>query len=570
MAQSDITGIFQEIADLMEILEENTFKIRAYQNAARTLGGVSDTLEDLVRENKLQELPGIGEGIAKKVVEFLKTGKVRFHEELRKKVPEGLLEMLRIQGMGPKKVKAVWKGLKISSISDLERACRENRLANLEGFGAKSQENILKGIGYLKKSSGQFLFAVAIQSAEPILKRLEKHKAVRRVSLAGSLRRRKEVIKDIDFVVSTENPGRVMKFFTEMDEVDAVTAHGETKSSVKLKNGINVDLRAVSDKEFPYALHHLTGSVEHNTAMRTRAKKAGYKMNEYGLFKGRRLVACKDEREIFEELGLTYIEPELRENMGEIEAAMKGGKLPHLVEEKDIRGVFHVHTTYSDGKAPLEVMVRTAEEMGLEYVGISDHSQSASYANGLKADRVSKQQKEIDALNKKRNIRIFKGTECDILADGAMDFSEKVLASFDFVIASVHSLFNMSKLEMTKRIVRALKNKHVTMLGHATGRLLLSREEYAVDLNEVIEAAVGEGKVIELNANPYRLDLDWRVLKGAKEKGLRVSINPDAHNTVGLADIAYGVGIARKGWLEAKDVINTMPLNRMIAYLAGR
>jgi DNA polymerase (family X) len=571
MVKVSLIEIFREIAHILEIQGENPFAIRAYHNAIRVLEGLNEDISDIVKRGELRSLPGIGEGLSRTITEYVKTHKILYHIELKKSFPEGLLEMLRIRGLGPKKVKVLWEALEITTVGELEYACKENRLIDLDGFGAKTQEKILRGIDYLKKTQGLFLISMALDPAERLLKKLRAHAGVQRVSLAGSLRRCKEIIKDIDIVVSTKHPQRVMKYFVELKEAKGVIAYGQTKSSITLDNGINVDLRAVSDREFPYAVHHMTGSKEHNTAMRQLAKRAGYKMNEYGLFKGKRLVPCKNEKEIFSKLGLAFIEPELRENMGEIEAASKA-RLPKLVQQGNLRGIFHAHTTYSDGAASLLEMAEAAERLGYEYIGISDHSKSAHYANGLKEDRIKKQHQEIDRLNKSlRKIQILKGIECDILPSGAMDYPDEVLASFDFVIASVHSLlFGMTEIQMTRRIIRAIQNRYVNMLGHVTGRLLLGRDAYPVNLPKVIHAAVEEGVVIEVNANPHRLDLDWRLLKKAKEEGLKVSINPDAHNPGGLTDTSYGVGIARKGWLEAEDVVNTLSRKEVVKFLRGQ
>ncbi|MBI5096428.1 MAG: histidinol-phosphatase, partial [Nitrospirae bacterium] len=431
---------------------------------------------------------------------------------------------------------------------------------------------ILKGIGYYRKGMGLHLLSIALTVAGRLLSALEANGDVVRASIAGSIRRRKEVIRDIDIVASvkTKKEMAVMDFFTGFSGVQSVTAKGDTKSSVVLNIGMNADLRIVSDREFPFALHYLTGSKEHNTAMRTRAKKMGIKMNEYGLFKGEKSIPCKDEAEIFKALGLSYIPPELREDYGEIGVAEQG-EIPELIESVDIQGIFHVHTVYSDASMTLREVVRVAKELGYHYVGISDHSKSAYYAGGLIEDKVKEQHEEIDRLNAGlKDFYIFKGVESDILPDGSLDYDEKTLAAFDFVIASIHSKFNVSETEMTERIIKALSNPYTTMLGHPTGRLLLSREGYHVDLKRVIDAAAEQRVVIELNAHPYRLDLDWRFCRYAKERGVRVAINPDAHHLEDLSNISYGVSIARKGWLEAADVLNTKPLAAVKAFLAGK
>jgi DNA polymerase (family X) len=574
MDKKIVAEILEEIGTLLELKGENPFKTRAYFNAARVIEGLEEDLDGLVESNEIGKLKGIGQALTEKITELVTTGRSEYYEKLKTEFPSGLMELLRVPGLGPKKVKALYEKLGISNIGELEYACNENRLLDLEGFGERSQEKILQGIQYLKKSHGLFLFSIGWEEAQALEAALRGHKKIQRLSVAGSLRRRKEIIKDIDLVVSTRDSAAVMAFFTTLPQVEAVTAKGDTKASVILKSGITADLRAVSDTEFPYAIHHFTGSKEHNIAMRARAQQMGLKMNEYGLFreKDNHLIPCKDERAIFKALGLAYIPPELREDLGEIAAAESDGAgLPDLLCEDAVKGVFHTHSTYSDGNASLEEMVKTARRLGYQYIGISDHSQSAYYAHGLKEDDLKKQHAEIDELRQKyKDITIFKGTEADILADGSVDYGEEVLANFDFVIASIHSRFKMTEEEMTKRIIKAMSNPYVTMLGHPTGRLLLAREGYPLNIPKVIEAARRHHVIVEINANPHRLDLDWRFGKLAKEHGVKVSINPDAHSTEGLRDVAYGVGIARKGWLGSQDVVNTMTREEMGTFLQNR
>jgi DNA polymerase (family 10) len=478
--------------------------------------------------------------------------------------------MLKISGLGPKKIHALYEQLGITTVGELEYACHENRLVELKGFGKKSQENILTGIEKLKIYKERRLYAEVEGQAEALLKSLTKYKDVSAVSIAGSLRRGNETVKDIDILASSSNPEKLAQAFVNLDEVAAVIASGETKVSVNLKSGVNADLRIVTKDEFPYALHHFTGSKEHNTAMRGRAKDMNLKMNEYGLFRGEKNIVCHSEGEIFSALNLQFIEPELRENMGEIEAAEKG-LLPQLIEEKDVQGLFHIHTNFSDGGESLESMVLAAKEMGLKYIGISDHSRSAYYAAGLKEEDIERQHELIDKLNEKyRPFYIFKGIESDILPDGNLDYNEEILACFDFVIAAVHSGFNMPATEMNGRIKKALQNPFTTMLAHPTGRLLLSREPYALNILEIIDAAAKFGKALELNANPHRLDLDWRNCIHAKKKGVKIAINPDAHQIAGLQDIGFGIKIARKGWLTKGDCLNCLTLEEMKAYLLNK
>ncbi len=572
MDTKEVAAVLKEIGTIHEIRGENPFKSRSYINAARTVEGIGADLEAVVRGGTLREYKGIGEALAKKITELVTTGTLDYYEKLRASIPAGLLEMTRIPGMGPKKIKAVHDKLGLSTVGELEYACRENRLAVLEGFGAKSQQKILDGIELLKRFREKHLYSTAAKEAAALVEALVSlgPRLIKRISVAGSLRRRKEVIKDIDIVASSPRPAKVMDFFTGLEQVEGVIAKGETKSSVRLASGINSDLRLVPDEQFPYALMYLTGSKEHNIAVRTRAKAKVYKINEYGLFRGERSIKCKDEAAIYEKLGLAYIPPELREEMGEIEAAEKG-ELPALVEERDIRGILHVHTTHSDGLNTIEQMAKRAKELGAEYLGIAEHSRSAQYANGLSPQGVTQQHDEIDALNKKlKGIHVLKGIEVDILADGKLDYPDKVLATFDFVIAAVHSRFTMSEADVTERILTAMRNPYVTMLAHPTGRLLLSREAYPVDMARIIEEAAQLGVVLEINANPHRLDLDWRLCKVAKEKGVMLAINPDAHRVECLDDVRYGVGIARKGWLGPADILNTRPLDEFMELLKAR
>ncbi|WP_029687546.1 DNA polymerase/3'-5' exonuclease PolX [Thermoanaerobacter sp. A7A] len=567
MDKKEIANVLNNIGLLLELKGENPFKSRAYYNAARTIELLDEDIEILVKEDRLKGIKGIGEAINKKITELVLTGKMKYYEDLKASIPEGLVEMLKIPGLGPKKIKTIYEKLNITTIRELEYACIENRLIDLAGFGEKTQKKILEGIQFVKQFSGQHLYPEAYTEALKLKEYLDMTKTALVTEIAGSLRRKKEIVKDIDILAAASDSSKVMEAFVNYQDVREVIAKGDTKTSVTLKSGINTDLRVVTEKEFPYALHHFTGSKEHNTAMRHRAKQMGIKMNEYGLFKGDKLIECKSEEEVFNKLGLLYIPPELRENMGEIEAAEKG-ELPKLIEEKDIKGVFHVHTTYSDGANTLVEMVEAARKLGYKYIGITDHSKSAFYAGGLKEEDLVRQWEEIEELNKKYNdIVIFKGIESDILPDGSLDYGEEILKQFEFVIASIHSHFRMSKEDMTKRMIKAIENKYTTIIGHVTGRLLLARDSYEIDIYEVIEAAAHYGKIIEINANPYRLDLDWRYVKHAKEKGVKLAICPDAHSIEGLNDVKYGVGIARKGWLEAKDVINTYEVHEICGSL---
>jgi DNA polymerase (family X) len=567
VTKETVIKILEEIAVLLELSGENPFKSRAYQNAARNLEKLDIDFINLAKDKKLSEVRGIGEVINKKIEELVATGKLTYYESLKSSIPPGQLEMLKIAGLGPKKIHALYEQLGIKTIGELEYACHENRLTELQGFGKKTQDNILAGIEKLKRYKERRLYAEVTTDALALFSALQDNKDVGRVSLAGSLRRCAETVKDIDIVASSTAAEKLAGYFASLPQVAAISGKGITKVSVTLRSGINADLRIVADAEFPHALMHFTGSKEHNTALRGRAKNSGLKINEYGLWRGTENIPCHSEEEIFSHLDLPYIPPELRENMGEIEEAEKGN-LPVLVDEKDIRGLFHVHTNFSDGAHSLENMVGAAVKLGLQYIGISDHSRSAFYAGGLKIEDIEKQHRLIDELNKKyAPFYIFKGIESDILLDGRLDYPDDILGSFDFVIAAIHSNFNMAVDEMTGRIKKALQNSYTTMLAHPTGRLLLAREPYAVNIREIIDTAALNGKVLELNANPQRLDLDWRNCIYARKKAVKISINPDAHQLSGLSDISFGIKIARKGWLGKGDCLNCLSLDEMKKYL---
>lgn len=569
MDKQQIAQVLEEIGSILEIKGENPFKVRAYYNAARIISGLTEDLDTLIKQNRLIEIKGIGKNLADHIKELHETGKLKEYEKVIKSVPEGILEMLKIPGVGPKTVKILWEKIHVTSIATLEHVCHQGKIAHLEGFGEKTQAKILEGIAQVRKHVGQFLYPVALEAAETIFAKIEKHPKIKQAAIGGSLRRCKEVVKDIDIVAATSDSKAVMDLFVKLPQVERVIAHGETKSAVLLKAGMQADLRCVSEAEFPFALHYFTGSKEHNIMMRSLAQDHGLKLNEYGLFavKGERRVACKDEAEIFEKLGLAYIPPEIREGTKEIEAARQN-KLPKLIEEKDIRGVFHCHSTFSDGTASVEQMALGAKALGFEFLGMADHSQVAQYAGGLTLEKIKKQFAEIDTLNKKlKGFHIFKGMEADILPDGEVDMGDKVLSGFDYIVASVHSKFNMPKEEMTKRIIKAVKNKYVRILGHMTGRLLLQRESYPIDVAQIIEACADYGVAIEINANPMRMDIDWRNIPYAREKKVMLVINPDAHSVDGIRHFRYGVGIARKGWLTAKEVLNTRGTQEILKWL---
>jgi DNA polymerase (family X) len=557
MQRRSIPAVLDEIGALLEIEGENPFKVKAYYSAAKVLAGLDD-LNLYIAEGRLRDLKGIGETLASKITEYVETGKITYHEELKQRIPAGLLELLQIPNLGPRKIKMLHDALGITNLGELEYACKENRLINLFGFGEKTQEKILKGIEFFKRHKGEFLFGEAYPMAQRLKEWLGQTASPGMIEICGSIRRRKEIVRDIDVLVAAEDWAAVSTRFASMPEVEEVLVEGETKTSCRLLSGINADLRVVDLKSFPCALIYFTGSKEHNVRLRGIAKKRGFKLNEYGLFEGDTVIELPDEAGVYEFLGLCFVPPELREDLGEIEAA-QSYSLPRLIEMEDIKGAFHVHTELSDGIDALDAIAETARKMGLSYVGISDHSKSAYYAGGLKEEDIVRQWEAIDRFNAANSGFCFlKGVESDILPDGSLDYPEEILAGFDFVVASVHSGFTMNKADMEARILKAMSNPYTTILGHPTGRLLLARDAYQVDMKTIIDAAAKCHVVIELNASPYRLDIDWRCLKQAKDKGVMIAIDPDAHSAKGLHDLFYGIGIARKGWQEPTNILNTM------------
>jgi DNA polymerase (family X) len=560
-----VATVLSEIGTLLALKGENSFRCNAYHAAARAIEQMEGDLAEVVAAGKLAEIRGIGDTLQEKITILVTTGSLPFYEDLRTATPPGLLEMLRLPGVGPKKVKALYELLKIDDIAKLRLACEQGQVAELKGFGEKTQQKILEGIEFLSRVGQRVRIDEAWELASTLLAGLRDCKGIKRLEPCGSLRRRKETINDIDILASADDATPIMACFVKLPGVIQVVGQGETKSSVvfdhDLGNGrrviMNADLRVVRPEQFPFALHYFTGSKEHNIAVRARAQQRGLKLNEYELAGPKRSIPCKEEADLFRALDLDYIAPELRENTGEIEAAAEH-RLPHLVEANDLQGTFHCHTTWSDGTASVKDMAQAAQKLGYKYLGIGDHSQSLAIASGLTPERVRLQHAEIDQVNAKlKDFRIFKGTECDILADGRLDYDDEVLARFEYVVASVHTLFNMSSEDMTARIVRAISHPRVSMLGHATGRLLLRRDGYKVDLEAVLQAAAKHGTMIEINAHPNRLDIDWLHAKRARALGVKLVINPDAHSTGEIGYTRYGVDVARRGWLEKKDVFNT-------------
>lgn len=577
MDKHTVAQLLDEIAILLELKGENPFKARAYHNAARALENLEEDLETVIQEERLQEIAGIGVHIAEKITTLVSTRHLPYYEELKQSIPEGLLELLKIPGLGGKKIKRLYDELGIKNLEDLIIACRKGGVARLPHFGSKSQANILDSIEKFQTRSQRFLWWEAMRIAQPILNQLLDVEGVQKAEIAGSLRRKLETIGDLDFVVASSHPTSVMHWFTTQPWVEQVLAKGSTKASVLLRQGIQADLRVVPLEQFGFALLYFTGSKDHSIKLRQRANELGYSLSEYNLeslnashpspFRKRSKQPIT-ETDIFKALSLCDIPPELREEMGEIEAAEKG-ELPTLVEEGDICGAFHCHTTESDGHNTLEQMIAAAQALKWEYIGIADHSKSSYQAHGLQADRLLKQVQQIRKINQsgKHSIHVFAGLECDILTNGQLDFPDEVLKELDYVVISVHRSFKLDESTMTARLIKAIENPYTTMVGHVSGRLLLRRDPYAVNLPKVIDACIANHKVMELNAQPTRLDMDWRYWHNAAEKGLKCCINPDAHSTYDLHYMRAGVNMARKGWLEKKDVINTLPVKKMQAYL---
>jgi len=572
MDKDKVAEILTEIGTLLELKGENPFKTRAYANGARTIEGLTEPLATLVAEKRLGEIKGIGEALEQKITELVETGKLKYYDELKASIAPGLIEMLEISGLGPKKIQAMNKQLGIDSIEKLEAACKAGKVAELDGFGEKTQANILEGIARKRAYASKHLLSDAWLAAEPLLEDLRSQPDVIRCGTAGSLRRFKEVIGDIDLLASSKNAAAVIEFFVSQPGIVKILARGETKASVILEGGIQCDLRVVSDAEFPFALAYFTGSKEHNIVMRQRAISRGLRLNEYGLFKSKEetrdtklLVPCQTEEDIFAKLDLAFVPPELREDHGEFLAGEKND-LPKLVEWSDLKGALHNHSNWSDGHNTLEEIAEYMEDLGLEYWAVTDHSKASYQANGLDAKRLREQILEIKKVNEKiaargSGFRLLPGSEVDILKD-RLDFDDEVLAELEVVVASLH-VPSSSEAENTKRLIRAAENPFIHMLGHLTGRLLLEREPYPVNVPAVIDACAATGTWIELNCNPRRLDLDWRHWPYAKSKGVKCVINPDAHRNAHAGFLRLGAGVARKGWLEKTDVVNTLSRSRL-------
>ena len=571
MKNREIGSLFDEIADILELKGEGRFRINAYRRGAQSLTHTSRDIEDLAREEALSSIPGIGRDLSSKILEYLETGTIRYLEELREETPSVLLEMLRIPGVGPKTALLIYDGLGVESLEDLARAAREHRLRLLPKIRAKTEENILKGIEFLERSGGRILLGMAYPLASHIVSSLSELDVVEGASFAGSLRRMQETVGDIDILVSSPDPKAVIGHFTHLDIVERVLAEGKTKGSIVTKEHVQVDLRVVSGESYGAALNYFTGSKEHNIRLRELAQQLGMKLNEYGLFgktqSGReKRVAGATEEEVYEALGLTYIPPEIREDTGEIEASRRGG-LPRLVSFDDIRGDLHVHSNWSDGVSSLEDLVREGRRRDYRYLVVSDHSRSLRIANGLSDYRLRKQIDEIERINAKtRGFRLLKGSEVDILPDGSLDMSERLLSRLDIVVIAVHSRFKMSRDKMTDRVIVALENPYSTILAHPTGRLIGQRDAYQIDMEAVFDAAAATGTAIEINAHPSRLDLDAPSARRAAEKGVLISIGTDSHDpTIEFDYMRYGLGTARRAWLTPDHILNTRPVRSLLS-----
>lgn len=576
MDKKDIIEVLERIGTMLEIKGENPFKIRAYFSGARTLQTMEEDLGEVIGEGRLGEIPGIGKALTEKVETLYTTGELEFYDKLVASVPSGLMDLLEVPGLGGKKIKALHEQLGVDSIDSLTKACKEGEVAKLKGFGAKTQEKILSGIKNREAYAARHLWWDARAVVERILPALQALPDVERAEAAGSFRRGMETVGDLDFIVASSNPAPIMEWFVGMEGISEVTAHGETKSSIRMEGGMQADLRVVPTEQFYFALHHFTGSKDHNVRMRQKALSMGLSLSEWGLrpeeeknaTRKKGPVSASSEEDVFKALGLSYVPPALREGMGEVEAAEKG-ELPELLKLDDLQGCFHNHTTASDGRNSLKEIAGEADKRGWAYLGIADHSKSSFQANGLDEERLLKQVHAIQAINDSGEfrVRLFSGSEVDILSEGRLDFEDSVLESLDYVVASVHNGLTQDEETMTTRLIRAIEHPHVTMIGHLSGRLLLRREASKMNVQKIIDAALANGKILELNANPMRLDMDWRYWRKAADRGLLCCINPDAH-ALHHFDFQYaGVLAARKGWLQREQVFNTKTLPEVLTYL---
>ena len=558
MKNQEIANIFRRMADMLEIKGENPFRIRAYQRAAQNIENLAEDIALISERKGLDKLPGIGKDLAQKITEILETGTLKKYEEIKKEIPEGLMEIITIPGLGPRTAKTLYDTLKVSSVEELEQLAREHKLQGLPGIKAKTEENILKGIALYRQKLTRIPLSTMLTLSREIMGELKKLKEVRLMNVAGSVRRKKETIKDLDILIISPKPEKVMNFFTQLPLVGEVLAKGKTKSSIRTKDGIQVDLRVVEPDCFGAALCYFTGSKAHNIRIRELAVKNGLKINEYGIFRGNSKIGGKEEEEVFRAVGLPFIPPELREDRGEVEAALEG-TLPNLVELKDIRGDLHVHSKYSDGAATLEQIAQKAEIMGLEWVAICDHSMSLKVAGGVSVARMEEKIKEIKALNQKnKKVKLLCGTEVDINNDGSLDYPDELLKKLDIVIAAIHTGFKQDEKTITNRIIKAMNHPLVHIIAHPTGRLIGERDAYSLNMDIIIEEAAKTNTALEINAYPQRLDLNDIYCRAAKEKGVKLGIGTDAHIIDQMEYLELGLAVARRGWLEKNDLLNTL------------
>ncbi len=565
----ELARIFYDMANYLE-MDNGSFRAYAYKRVAIVLESLEQDIEHVYKQGglkALEEVPGVGKNIALKIEEYLKTGRVKTYERLKKETPINLGELIAVEGMGVKKVKVLYQKLKIKNLKDLEKAAKAHKIAPLEGFGEKTEKNVLQGIAFLKRSKGRFLLGEIIPLVDKVLERLNKLKEVEKISIAGSVRRMKETIGDVDILAVSKKPEKVMAFFVSMPEIVKVWSKGSTRSSVRTKGKFDMDLRVVPSKSYGSALQYFTGSKEHNIATRRLAIHKGLKLNEYGVFKGSKMIAGKNEKEVYRAIGLDLIAPEMRENQGEIELSQKK-KLPKIIGYNDIKGDLHCHSNWDGGKNSIEEIAQAAQEIGYKYIGIADHTKFLRIEHGLNEKQLAKQRKEIDKLDKKLSskIRILQGCEGNIMNDGSIDIKDEVLAKLDFVIAGVHSSMKMDRDKMTQRIITAMRNPNVDIISHPTGRILKQRDEYQIDFDKILKAAKETNTILEINSSPYRLDLKDINIRKAKKIGVKMIINTDAHHKNQLALIEFGIAQARRGWAEKKDIINTQPLSKLLKY----
>ena len=573
MKNQEIAQIFYKIASFLE-MEGADFRPYAYEKAAINLETLEEPVEEIYKKGglkALKEIPRVGESIAEKIEEYLKTGKIKYYEQLKKKTPVNMEELIRVEGLGPRKVKVLYQKLEIRNIRDLERAAKSHKIASLFGFGEKTEKNILEGIEFLKRSKGRFLLGDILPQVKEIYEKLEGLKEVEKIDYCGSIRRMKETIGDVDFLVISKKPVKVMDFFVSLPGVIKIWGKGNTKASVRTKDGFDMDIRVVSPKSYGSALQYFTGSKEHNIVTRKIAIDKGLKLSEYGLFRGKEMIAGKNEEEIYKKLGMEWIPPEMRENQGEVEAALQR-KLPKIIGYKDIKGDLHCHSNWDGGTDSIEEMAKVAEIMGYEYLGISDHTKFLRIEHGLDEKRLERRNKEIDKLNagfrrKNLDFRILKGAETNILSDGSIDIKDEALAKLDYVIAGVHSSFKMEKEKMTERIIRAMENPNVDIISHPTGRILKRRDEYQIDFDKILRVAKETDTILEINSIPERLDLNDQNIRRAKTMGVKMVINTDSHQKDQLRFIELGIAQARRGWAEKEDIVNTQPLEKLLKQL---